>query len=198
MRIARILHRLERILLQRYYGFDRWHVGHAGEAYVADIVGHLNSWPEGRRQTAVEIGCGLGDILRRLRFATRLGLDRDPRVLDAARFLSRFSAGTPPRFEVSEFPATRLVGTYNAIVMVNWIHDIAPEQLHQAVGDCFSQHLALGGSLVLDTVKDPAYTYNHDIQRLAPPGAVTRHLGRYSRNRDVWGLEKGDNPVRSL
>ena len=190
MRIGRTLHRLERSLLQRYYGFDRWHIGHAGEAYAADIVRRLNAWPDTGRQTVVEIGCGLGDILRHLRFGTRLGLDRDSRVLDAARFLSRFGAGPPPRLEVWDFPAKRLVGTHNAIIMVNWIHDIEPEQLRLAVGDLFSAHLAPGGSLVLDTVQDPTYTYNHDIQRLAPPGAVTDHLGRYARNRDVWFIRR--------
>ena len=190
MKVGRTVQRLERGLLQRLYGFDRWHVGHAGEPYAADIVRYLNGQPEADRQTVAEIGCGLGDILRRLRFRTRLGLDRDPRVLSAARLLARFQGGTPPHFEVFEFPRARLAGTYNAIVMVNWIHEIDPEPLRQAVASYFVQHLHAGGRVVLDTVDDPAYTYNHDIQRLAPPGAVTDHLGRYARHRDVWVLRK--------
>ena len=68
MRVGRTLQRLERNLLQRLYGFDRWHVGHGGERYAADIVSRLNGRPEADRESVVEIGCGLGDILRRLRF----------------------------------------------------------------------------------------------------------------------------------
>src|ERR1700757_3230744 len=98
-KVGRTLHRWERTLLQRAYGFDRWHVGHAGEAYAADIVRYLNAWPAADRGSVVEIGCGLGDILRHLACGNRLGLDRDPGALGAARLLSRFQRGTPPRYE---------------------------------------------------------------------------------------------------
>lgn len=188
MKIVRIARRLQRRLLQRIYGFDSWHVGHAGEAYADGIVSHLNRWPTDERGSVVEIGCGLGDILRRLRFQSRLGLDRDPGALKAARFLSRFSPGDPPRFEQFEFPRETLAGRYHAIVMVNWIHQIDPETLQRAIAAGFRDHLLPGGAIVVDTVADPAYTYNHDIQRLTPPGASAVHLGRYPNNRDIWML----------
>ena len=105
-KVGRLAHRWERTLLQRVYGFDRWHVGHAGEVYAGDIVRSLNDWPADTRRAVVEIGCGLGDILRRLHFTERLGLDRDRGALDAARFLARFQVGPAPRFEPFEFPGT--------------------------------------------------------------------------------------------
>jgi SAM-dependent methyltransferase len=193
MRVGRVLRRFERGLLQRVYGFDRWHVGHASEPYVADIVRCLNSRPATGRQAVVEIGCGLGDILRRLRFRTRLGLDSDPRVLAAARLLSLFQGDAKPHFEVFEFPEARLAGVYDAIIMVNWIHQIDPEQLRQAVHSYFAQHLRPGGSVVLDTVDDPAYRYNHDVHALAPPGAVIDHLGQYARGRHVWVVRRAES-----
>ena len=184
--MGRTLRRLERRLLQRVYGFDRWHVGHAGEAYAADIVRYLNGRAEADRQAVVEIGCGLGDILRPLRFRARLGLDRDPRVLAAARALALFQRGADLRFEVFEFPEAPLSGEYNAIIMVNWIHEIEPDRLGRAVHAYFAEHLRDGGCLILDTVQDPAYTYNHDVRTLAPPEAIVDRLGRYPRGRDVW------------
>src|SRR5262245_28730167 len=114
--------RLKRTLLQRVYGFDRWHVGHADETYVADIVHHLNTWPESRRTGVLEIGCGLGDILRRLRFTNRVGLDHDAHVIAAARMLARLRGGPAPRFDAFEFPRDAVTGTFDAIVLVNWIH----------------------------------------------------------------------------
>lgn len=186
MRVGRTVQRLERRLLRRIYGFDRWHVGHADEPYAADIVGYLNGLPDRDRQSVAEIGCGLGDILRHLRFRTRLGLDRDPRVLAAARLLARFQRGAPPRFEVFEFPRARLTGVYNVIIMVNWIHQVDSEQLRTEVHSYFARHLRPGGRVVLDTVDDPAYMYNHDIHALAPPGAVIDHLGQHPRGRHVW------------
>jgi SAM-dependent methyltransferase len=181
----RSLKRFERSLLQRIYGFDRWHVGHADEAYVADIVRVLNGWPEGRRQAALEIGCGLGDILRRLQFQHRVGLDREPQVVAAARLLSRLQR-QPPRFEVFEFPRDAVTGSYDAIVLVNWIHQIDTPTLAAAIRTCMAEHLRPGGGLVLDTVEDPAYMYNHDVRVLAPPGSTIDHLGAYARGRHVW------------
>ncbi len=186
MTIGRRVRRIERALLQRVYGFDSWHVGHSGEPYAADIVRYLNAWPETSRQAVVEIGCGLGDILRHLRFQTRLGLDRDPGVLRAARLLAMFQGAAKPRFEAFEYPQSALVGVYNVIIMVNWIHQVDPEPLRQAVRTCVAHHLHPGGGVVLDTVEDPAYRYNHDVHLLAPTGTVIEHVGQYARGRHVW------------
>jgi SAM-dependent methyltransferase len=187
---ARAVRRLERRLLQRVYGFDRWHVGHAGEPYGADIVRYLNQWAEADRQAVVDIGCGLGDIIRHLHFRTPLGLDRDPRVLAAARLLSVFRRRPGLKFEVFEFPEAQLSGEYNAIIMINWIHEIEPSTLRQTVHRYFEEHLRHGGCLVLDTVQDSAYTYNHEVGSLAPHGALIDRLGRYARNRDVWVVRR--------
>jgi SAM-dependent methyltransferase len=168
------------------YGFDRWHVGHADEAYVGDIVRTLNAWPDSRRQAALEIGCGLGDILRRLRFRRRVGLDRDAQVIAAARLLARFHSGEPLEFDAFEFPGDQLTGAYDAIILVNWIHQIDAATLRQAVHACMAHNLRPGGGLVLDTVDDPAYMYNHDVRVLAPPGSTIDHLGAYARGRHVW------------
>ena len=189
-RVGPAFHRLVRGLLQRVYGFDRWHVGHAGEAYGVDIVRYLNARPEEDRQAVAEIGCGLGDILRRLRFHTRLGLDRDPGAVAAARMLALFQRGADLRFQVFEFPEARLPGDYNAIIMVNWIHEIEPERLRQAVHACFANHLRDGGCLILDTVQDSAYTYNHDVRKVVASGAVVDRLGQYPRGREVWVVRR--------
>lgn len=185
-----MVRRLERGLLQRIYGFDRWHVGHAGEEYAADIVRYLNARPEVDRHAIVEIGCGLGDILRRLRSRTRLGLDRDRAALSAARTLGFFQRGSGLRLEPFNFPDSSLSGKYNAIIMVNWIHEIDPVRLGHAVRGYFADHLADNGCLILDTVRDSAYTYNHDIRTLAPPEAIVERLGRYARGREVWVVRR--------
>src|SRR4051812_1817284 len=122
--LRRRLQRWARAVLQRAYGFDRWHIGHAGEAYARDIVRALNAWPAREREAVVDIGCGLGDIVRRLAFRERLGLDADEGVLGAARLLARFQRGASPRFGRFHFPQSELSGVYNAIIMVNWIHQM--------------------------------------------------------------------------
>ena len=184
------MRKIARKILRRFYGFDGWHVGHAGEVYAADIVRYLNAQPEAERGAVVEIGCGLGDILRRLRFRDRLGLDRDTGALAAARFLARLRGARQPRFEAFDFPGDRLTGTYDCVIMVNWIHEIDPAALRGAVHAIHAHHLREGGRIVLDTVEDPAYMYNHDVHALAPPGAAIDHLGAYPRGRHIWAVSR--------
>jgi SAM-dependent methyltransferase len=163
-------------------------VGHAGERYAADIVRYVNALPEQDREAIVEIGCGLGDIIRHLHARERLGLDHDPGVVAAARFLARLQRGRRPRFETFEFPQTTLTGTYNAIIMVNWIHQVDADTLRAAIGAYYAHHLLPGGCIVLDTVGDRAFMYNHDVHTLVPPGAEIDHLGTYPRARHVWAV----------
>jgi SAM-dependent methyltransferase len=188
MRVARTLLRWQRTVLQRLYGFDTWHVGHANETYVADIVRHLNHRPAEARGRVVEIGCGTGDILRRLRYEHRLGLDRDAGVLAAARLLALAQFSARPRFEHFEFPIDTLAGVYDAIIMVNWTHLVPPEQLRPVLQQYAAKHLRPEGVIVLDTVKDPAYTYAHDVHAFGLPRIKIDRLGEYPRGRQVWVL----------
>jgi cyclopropane fatty-acyl-phospholipid synthase-like methyltransferase len=189
-RSVQVARHLDRHLLRWIFRFDAWHVGHAGEAYARRVVEFLNGWAPADRGAVVEIGCGLGDILRRLRFRTRLGLDRDPRVLAAARFLALLTGHWRLAFRVFDFPEAALDGRYHAIVLVNWIHEVAPERLRTALRAYYAAHLEPGGAIIVDTVRDPAYTYNHEIEALAPSGAMVLHLGRFARQRDVWAIVK--------
>lgn len=188
----RIAH-LDRLLLHAIFRFDRWHLGHADEAYVRPIVEYLNRRPRDEREAVVEIGCGFGDILRRLRFRRRLGLDRDRRVVAAARVVAAIRGHRGVAFQHFAFPDSPLAGQYDAIVLVNWIHQVPPLLLAPTLATYYTGHLRPGGALVVDTVKDHAYTYNHDIATLAPSGSRIERLGTFARGREVWAIEKPRN-----
>ncbi len=187
------MRRIDRHALRWIFGFDSWHLSRLSERpYALAIIVFLNARPEIQQQSVVEIGCGLGDILRHLRFRRRLGLDRDPRVLSAARILAMARWASNLSFERFNVPHAQLSGTFDAIVVVNWIHQIEPKRLRDWIATHVSNNLRPGGCLLLDTVRDLAYDYNHDIQYLAPAGVIVHHLGSYARQRDVWVLIRED------
>ncbi|HEV2592680.1 MAG TPA: class I SAM-dependent methyltransferase [Gaiellaceae bacterium] len=131
-RISPDLPRLPRIGLAKVFGFDRWHTSVIWEReYAQAVVRHLNARTREGRRSAVEIGCGLGDIVRRLRYERRLGLDIDTHVLRAARLLGATQKAL--RFEQFQFPATPLDGMFDVIIMVNWIHHVEPDRLRDAI-----------------------------------------------------------------
>ena len=76
--------------------------------------------------------------------------------------------------------------------MVNWIHQIEPDRLRNWIAACVGTNLKPGGCLLLDTVRDPACDYNHNVHYLTPAGLAVHHLGSYARQRDVWVLTRED------
>lgn len=187
-----ILTRSSRRAMRLFFHFDAWHLSTWYEKpYARDIVRHLNGRPAAGRGSVIEIGCGLGDILRRLRFVHRTGYDKEPAVLDAARFLARFGRGPAIDFQQFEFPGTPLKGGSDGIVMVNWIHHVAPDMLRRKIGEYFGGHLLPGGEIIIDTVQDQSYKYNHDIAYLtAGIAATVTRIGEYHRQRETWSIKK--------
>jgi 2-polyprenyl-3-methyl-5-hydroxy-6-metoxy-1,4-benzoquinol methylase len=181
--------RMCRRALKVVFGFDRWHISSLDQRpYAQDIILYCN-----KRQTKnsfAEIGCGLGDILRNVRFTERTGMDADRKVLKAAAFLSKIE-GQKIQFEVFNFPGSMLRSCYDVITMVNWIHHIEPEILKSKISIYFHQNLNSQGEILIDTVQDKDYRFNHDIQFLIKDLNCSVHrLGEYSRKREVWAIRK--------
>jgi SAM-dependent methyltransferase len=184
-----VLIRFERFLrywLHLLFRFDRWHISSLRERpYARDIIDYLNGLTHEQRTSALEIGCGLGDIIRHIDFEDRFGLDTDNNVLRAARFLSRFNC-VKISFMKFEFPDRNLFGRYDAIIMVNWIHNIRPDVLKQKIEDYGLNNLSKTGRIIIDTVQDRQYKYNHDVAALtADLECHVIKLGLYKRGREV-------------
>jgi SAM-dependent methyltransferase len=182
--------RLWKSILQRIYHFDKWHIVSLRQRkYARDIIGWCNQRTV--RNSFLEIGCGLGDIVRKVRYREKQGLDNDPRVLKAAAFLEKMGPGTKTRFSVFNFPGDPVTGKYDVILMVNWIHHIDPVILASRIREYFSFSLHEGGVIIIDTVQDPEYKFNHDIQVLTKdiPATIGK-LGDYERQRQIWLIKK--------
>lgn len=184
-----LLNKAYRKALQLLYGFDKWHVATLKERpYAVDIISFCNRLP--RRGSFAEIGCGLGDIIRNVRFSTRKGFDMDEKVLRAARLLP-VTGNKPVSYEVFTFPESPLAGTFQVITMVNWIHHISPETLRNKIAAYMKANIEPGGCIIVDTVQDPAYRFNHDIDLLtAGLHSSVQKIGNYARGREVWAILK--------
>lgn len=184
-----------RKLLRRMFGFDEWHISpYSGRAYAGFVVDQLNALP--LRNSVLEIGCGLGDILRRLRFNQKRGLDQDPCVLNAASFITQFSnpGGGQVIFEPAIFPNGPLVGNFDAIVLVNWIHHLAPAVLKDGLKQLFSANLNPHGVLIFDVVANESYRFNHDWRYLTSElDCQTRLFGPFEYGRYLVFVEKSES-----
>jgi SAM-dependent methyltransferase len=184
-------HRFPRRILKSIFQFDEWHLMSAAERkYVAEIIAFLNSLPKSKRDSVVEIGCGLGDIIRNLRFKKKFGYDGEEKVIKAASLVSALSFDKT-RFFPFVFPFSVLKGKWNVIVLVNWIHHIEPSVLKENIQTYFSENLLSGGCVVVDTVQASNYKYNHDISFLSADISCNLvKIGSYESQREVFAMFK--------
>lgn len=159
---------IENTLLSRIYGFDRWHIANGGRcrAYkgiIADKINHLRP----NLSTVVEVGCGLGDILRHVKSTTRIGCDIDERVIRAARIRALFQ-NIDFRVGNSTVVSETMI---DAVIMVNWIHNLSPSDLSKLV----APFLPNTKYFVFDSIDEEAlstYKYGHDFQFLCDRARV--------------------------
>ena len=180
--------------LARRHGFDTWHANSPYECrgYKREVV----QLAEGLQPRAVvEIGCGLGEIVSRIRDCRRFGFDIDDRVVPAARELH----GAGCRFECAGLAdvdsVRRAVGDAGAdlLVMVNWPHALPwPElaaQVRRLAGAVPLKHL------IIDTVAPgtPGYAHHHTVAELRSLGPVLKSLRSIDgvRTLHVVALESG-------
>jgi len=195
--------------LQIVYHFDSWHTAPlCAKKYVRDIVHFLNGL--GKRNVYIEIGCGLGDIIRNIKYKYRIGYDIDQHVLNAASFLSRMSVDTNICFSRFVFPVDTLnISDYewggggdnkaDSLVLVNWIHNIEPDILKNKLYEYFNNNIADGGVIIIDTVGDKSYRFTHDINYLVTGlYCEVKKIGSYEYQREVWAIIKKNDIKDSI
>jgi hypothetical protein len=154
--------------LRLLFRFDAWHASaaYSCRAYKRVVVELVNAL---RPAVAVELGCGLGDIISRVRAAERIGIDRDVHVIRAARFLhrqGRWIHGDSSCLLQLERPRI------DCLIMVNWIHSLSADELAALLVPL----LPLTRYLILDAIDADcpgSYRYRHDFSFLA---AATRRV----------------------
>ena len=191
MNIGTLYTKAHRKILQLIYGFDKWHTSPLQERpYAKDIINYCNA--RDTKNSFAEIGCGLGDIIRNVNYGKRDGFDNDGKVLKAAAVLPvNYGNKTNVEFHVFSFPESSLQGTYDVLAMVNWIHHIEPVILKKYIQLYLKENINTGGEILIDTVQDKAYRYNHQIEFLT--GGIdcsVYKIGDYARQREVFAIKK--------
>ena len=159
--------KLDRVWLggvRRLLKFDAWHAAapYSCRPYKRQVVALANSL---HPSTVVEIGCGLGDIVRRISARQRLGFDTDAAVIRAARYLHPLGARWIHGDATAVAACLPAGHSIDCLIMVNWIHNLSPEQLAQCVLPLLPQarHLIVDA---IDTDGPASYRFRHDFRFL--------------------------------
>ena len=161
-------------LLAHRYGFDLWHAKSPFECRsykreVVDLAESLNP------KTVIEVGCGLGEIVSRIRDCRRFGFDIDSRVIVAARELN---SGSDIQFECAALSNIDVIFktlddiVADLLIMVNWPHSLPWSEV---ISSTLSLTKALSLKyLIIDTIAPgtPGYPYHHSLTDLQCLGDV--------------------------
>ncbi|MEY8197906.1 MAG: class I SAM-dependent methyltransferase [Colwellia sp.] len=173
--IAMVFDKVVRLGLMRIYGFDKWHTSPSrGRDYIKVVVEQLNQ--NSYRGAILEIGCGLGDILRQSDYSAKHFRDLCPKVLKAAKLLSKLSLRNGSKDSYASLDFTRDTFEFDenhldALVLVNWIHNVESKILKKKVAEISNLYLKTGGIIIFDVINgNSKYQFNHQIEDLIVPG----------------------------
>lgn len=190
--IIRIYSKIIRYIFYLIFCFDKWHLSILSDRpYAMDIILYLNAKPEEFRTNLLEIGCGLGDILQNVKFTRKQGFDSEKNVISAASLISIIQLKTDIQYKMFSFPGDEIKDKYDCIVMVNWVHHIHPDILKRKVCQYLNKHLLPNGEIIIDTVQNKSYEYNHSIAYLTENlNCKVIKIGSYENQREIFAIQR--------
>jgi hypothetical protein len=150
--------------IQKEFGFHAWHIIPVQHRLYALKIADYISARAMKETVIVEVGCGLGAILGRIRYGMKYGYDHEHKVIEAARML--YETRKDVLFSTGSFEQVKMHKRIDFLVMVNFIHEIEPQVLKGYLLDILST--ADVGMIVADEVQGPGYKYHHSFAGLLP------------------------------
>lgn len=157
----------DRWLLFKLFKFNRWHIQKTKDRpYVNGIINFINSLPQVKNFTVLEIGWGLGDIIGAVNCKKRYYLDNDVNDLRAARLISFLKFNFNSVFNLYQFPDIISMIKFDCIILVNWTHEIQYEILKPGLISLFEENLNKEGLIVIDSAESTNHKFCHNIESI--------------------------------
>lgn len=148
------------------FGYDVWHsTPFILRKYAVKTVRYLKKFKN--IESVIDIGCGTGDIIRRLPFKKKYASDKHTNVLRGLHFFSFFlNKGSKIKTYQFDFLKDKLSGKYDAIIIIDFSEKIEPAIFIKKINQIFHNNLNTNGVLITDTFNDPNRKYSHNIRKL--------------------------------
>ena len=153
-----------RIILLLIFRFQWWHTSPLdNRKYALDVINELNQKHD--RDSVIELGCGLGDILGKAHYRKKFFYDISQNALNAAEFLQRFSlvksTNTYKKFDFLT-ESLNLNLKFDAVVLVNWIHGYDCQLIKSRLNKIINNNLNKKGLVIFDVIDNNLnYKINH-------------------------------------
>jgi SAM-dependent methyltransferase len=183
-----LLKRIFFLSLRLRYKFNVWHASSPLEStpYKSQVIDLVNSFSP---STVVEIGCGLGEMLTKIKSQYRIGIDYDFGAIQAATFLNKKNI----EFIHHDFESIKNidlnVSKIDFLLMINWTHEMKWEVLKKNLSQfnsCFRTKY-----LLIDIIKEgnEGYPFFHTKENLSKLGKIIKVVPARDHVREICLLE---------
>lgn len=167
--------------LRTKFLFDVWHISPLElRPYASKIV----EWGNSKKfNCVVEVGCGLGEIIRNIHAAHTYGFDIDANVIQAANYLNKEKRCV---FNKGSFNEAGKIKEHkiNCLIAVNFIHAISYLELKNILNTFIDKNEV--DYIIVDEVRENCYKYNHDFSQIMPKSyALEKQYGPYKAQRYI-------------
>lgn len=182
-----VILRLKYMRMQKTYRFATWHFSpYEWRGYLQATAKYINIY---KAETVVDIGCGLGGLLRHINATAKIGMDMRKEVISAARDLSDESIKYSVGVLGEAINGIDSSGTIDYLITLGFTHGSREEKwiplYHNVAKNYNIKHF------VVDTVPEDGISHSHflDYSRILPENyMLIERMGPFLGGRcvEVW------------
>ena len=171
-------------LLQKFFHFESWHISpYELREYVQIVAKYVNSH---NAKYVVDIGCGLGELIRHINAPKRIGIDIEKENINTAKYLHR---RTNIEFKNGSFDDLGTKQEIDYLITLNFMHG-SPHQTWQPAYHkiCKNNNIK---HIIVDSTKPDDNSYFHDFSLILPSEyKKCDQFGPLLGGRYIWVYEK--------
>lgn len=169
--------------MQQEYHFDEWHISpYELREYAQKVAEYIASR---QAETVVDIGCGLGEILRHVgKDRKRIGFDLSQEVITAAR-----TFGEDIEYHVGSFDSVEIPGCVDYLITLGFMHGSREDTWR----DCYHKIAEKNDirHFVVDTLPETENSHYLDFTKILPANYKRiERMGPYLSGRYIEIYEK--------
>ena len=157
------LKQIKYLHLQKKYGFLKWNVSpYELRPYIQACAKYINA---SGHNSIVDVGCGLGEMLRHVNCRERIGFDVEEQSINVARYLDKKRAID---FRVGSFDEVRDLKA-DILVSLNFMHVKTEDYWKPIYAEVLSKNTF--NEIMVDSITEPGTGQHHlDWKKILPSG----------------------------
>ncbi len=165
--------RIKLFVLQLVYKFNKWHTSapYHCRPYKKQVVNLANSL---HVDLCVEVGCGLGDVISRVKSKCRFGFDIDEGAVAAAKYLHTNTYFYCANLQSADLIVSKVGKTCAdaLLILVNWPHELPWDNIHFSVAQLIKS--IPFKYVIIDAIDDgvPGFSFCHKPSNFNTIGEV--------------------------